>query len=84
MHPQRVTVLASSNRTFLRMRLVKQQLLMVLDMITQFFLPKLDDIDVADMWLQQDDASQWNDSIIQKWDISWSCTFSFRWSELAS
>ena len=58
MHPQRVTVLASSNRTFLRMRLVKQQLLMVLDMITQFFLPKLDDIDVADMWLQQDDASQ--------------------------
>ena len=27
------------------------------DMITQFFLPKLDDIDVADMWFQQDDAT---------------------------
>ena len=24
---------------------------------TQFFLPKLDDIDVADMWFQQDDAT---------------------------
>ena len=24
------------------------------DMITQFFLPKLDDIDVANMWFQQD------------------------------
>ena len=31
---------------------------MVLDMITQFFLPKLDDIDVANMWFQQDDAVQ--------------------------
>ena len=41
---------ASSDHTFLRMRLVKQQLLIVLDMITQFFLPKLDDIDVANMW----------------------------------
>ena len=27
------------------------------DTITQFFLPKLDDIDVADMWFQQDDAT---------------------------
>lgn len=25
--------------------------------ITQFFLPKLDDIDVAHMWFQQDDAT---------------------------
>ena len=27
------------------------------DTITQFFPPKLDDIDVADMWFQQDDAT---------------------------
>ena len=27
------------------------------DMITQFFLPKLDDINVANMWFQQDDAT---------------------------
>ena len=27
------------------------------DTITQFFLSKLDDIDVADMWFQQDDAT---------------------------
>ena len=27
------------------------------DRITRFFLPKLDDIDVADMWFQQDDAT---------------------------
>ena len=49
MHPQRVTVLASSNRTFLRMRLVKQQLndARYRDKITQFFLLKLDDIDVG-------------------------------------
>ena len=34
------------------------------DTITRFFLPKLDDIDVADMWFQQDDATcQWNNSI---------------------
>ena len=26
-------------------------------MITQFFLPKLNDIDVANMWFQQDDAT---------------------------
>ena len=26
-------------------------------MITQFFLPKLDDINVANMWFQQDDAT---------------------------
>ena len=26
------------------------------DTIIQFFLPKLDDIDVANMWFQQDDA----------------------------
>ena len=54
------------------------------DMITQFFLPKLDDIDMANMWFQQDDDihedymtySQWNNSITA-WDISWSCTLSF-------
>ncbi|KAG6797063.1 hypothetical protein HZU73_07603 [Apis mellifera caucasica] len=28
-----------------------------LDMITQFFLPKLDDIDVANMWFQQGNAT---------------------------
>ena len=27
------------------------------DTITRFFLPKLDDIYVADMWFQQDDAT---------------------------
>ena len=27
------------------------------NMITQFFLPKLDDIDVANMWFQQDNAT---------------------------
>ena len=27
------------------------------NMITQFFLPKLDDINVANMWFQQDDAT---------------------------
>ena len=27
------------------------------DTITRFFLPKFDDIDVADMWFQQDDAT---------------------------
>ena len=30
---------------------------MVLDMITQFFLPKLDDINVANIWFQQDGAT---------------------------
>ena len=28
------------------------------DVITRFFLPRLDDIDVADMWFQQDGAIQ--------------------------
>ena len=53
------------------------------DMITQFFLPKLDDIYVANMWFQMPLYSQWNNSITAR-DISWSCTLSFRWSELAS
>ena len=26
-------------------------------MVLKFFLPKFDDIDVADMWFQQDDAT---------------------------
>ena len=51
------------------------------DTITQFFLPKLDDIDVADMWFQQDDAichtmKRFNYRTDR--DISWSCTLSFR------
>ena len=29
-----------------------------LDMITQFFLPKLDDIDVANMWFERDKTIQ--------------------------
>ena len=51
---------ASSDHTFLRMRLVMQQAIngaRYLDMITQFFLPKLDDIDVANMWFQQGSAT---------------------------
>ena len=44
-------ILARKHHIFLKTRLVKQQLLMVLDIdvITQFFLPKLDDMDVADV-----------------------------------
>ena len=46
------------------------------DTITQFFLPKLDDIDVADTWFQQDNAMCHiaNETIQLKRDISWSCT----------
>ena len=48
---------ASSDHTFLRMRLNQAATVnsaRYRDMITQFFLPKLDD-DVANMWFQQDE-----------------------------
>ena len=57
MHSRRVTIwfwVGDIIHTFLKTRLVKQ--LMVLD-ITRFFLLKLDDIDVANMWFQQDGAT---------------------------
>ena len=50
---------ASSDHTFLRMRLNQAATVnsaRYRDMITQFFLPKLDD-DVANMWFQQDNAT---------------------------
>ena len=65
MHPQCVTNAdfgqeASSDHIFLRTRLVKATTVngaRYRDTITRFFLPKLDDIDVADTWFQQDDAT---------------------------
>ena len=67
MHPQRVTVWCGfweggiiGPYFFENEQLIKQQSAVngarYRDTITRFFLPKLDDIDVADTWFQQDDA----------------------------